>query len=130
MHSSVVEKLPVVDKTLPPDNFYLAKVPSSGQLPVVDKKIWDFYEFLLFAIFMTITLYSLISMTLCLIILGPKSSCYALIPRVTINYSLNRMANFWRIPLLQLIFLGKWSSCYAYYPCTEYHAPMHGCTHG
>ena len=38
MHSSVVEKLSVVDKTLPPDNFYLAKAPSSGQLSVVDKK--------------------------------------------------------------------------------------------
>ena len=38
MHSPVVEKLPVVDKTLPPDHFYLAKVPISGQFPVVDKK--------------------------------------------------------------------------------------------
>ena len=38
MHSSVVEKLSVVDKTLPPDNFYLTKAPSSGQLSVVDKK--------------------------------------------------------------------------------------------
>ena len=38
VHSPVVEKLPVVDKTLPPNNFYLAKVPSSGQFPVVDKK--------------------------------------------------------------------------------------------
>ena len=51
MHSSVVEKLSVVDKTLPPDNFYLAKAPSSGQLSVVDKKIWDFYEILLFAFY-------------------------------------------------------------------------------
>ena len=41
VHSPVVEKLPVVDKTLPPDHFYLAKAPSSGQLPVVDKKFWD-----------------------------------------------------------------------------------------
>ena len=41
MHSSVVEKPPVVDKTLPPDHFYFAKVPSSGQFPVVDKKFWD-----------------------------------------------------------------------------------------
>ena len=41
VHSPVVEKLPVVDKTLPPDHFYLAKVPSSGQFPVVDKKFWD-----------------------------------------------------------------------------------------
>ena len=49
VHSPIVEKLPVVDKTLPPDNFYLAKAPSSGQLSVVDKKIWDFYEILLFA---------------------------------------------------------------------------------
>ena len=38
VHSPVVEKLPVVDKTLPPNHFYLAKVPSSGQFPVVDKK--------------------------------------------------------------------------------------------
>ena len=38
MHSSVVEKLSVVDKTLPPDNFYLVKALSSGQLSVVDKK--------------------------------------------------------------------------------------------
>ena len=41
VHSPVVEKLPVVDKTLPPDHFYLAKAPSSGQFPVVDKKFWD-----------------------------------------------------------------------------------------
>ena len=41
VHSPVVEKLPVVDKTLPPNHFYLAKVPSSGQFPVVDKK-WEF----------------------------------------------------------------------------------------
>ena len=34
---------PVVDKNLPPDNFYLAKVPNSGQFPVADKKIWDIY---------------------------------------------------------------------------------------
>ena len=51
MHSPVVEKLPVVDKTLPPNHFYLAKVPSSGQFPVVDKKSWDFYEILLFPFF-------------------------------------------------------------------------------
>ena len=51
MHSSVVEKLSVVDKTLPPENFYLVKAPSSGQLSVVDKKIWDFYEILLFAFY-------------------------------------------------------------------------------
>ena len=38
MHSSVVEKLSVVDKTLPPDNFYLVKALSSGQPSVVDKK--------------------------------------------------------------------------------------------
>ena len=38
MHSSVVEKLSVVDKTLPPNNFYLVKAPSSGQPSVVDKK--------------------------------------------------------------------------------------------
>ena len=30
VHSPVVEKLPVVDKTLPPDHFYLAKVPNSA----------------------------------------------------------------------------------------------------
>ena len=30
-------------------NFYLAKAPSSGQISVVDKKIWDFYEIMLFA---------------------------------------------------------------------------------
>ena len=56
VHSPVVEKLPVVDKTLPPNHFYLVKVPSSGQFPVVDKKSWDsvtfccshFYENLLF----------------------------------------------------------------------------------
>ena len=48
VHSSVVEKLSVVDKTLPPNNFYLVKAPSSGKLSVVDKKIWDFYEILLF----------------------------------------------------------------------------------
>ena len=51
MHSSVVEKLSVVDKTLPPDNFYLVKAPISGQLSVVDKKIWDFYEILLFTFY-------------------------------------------------------------------------------
>ena len=38
VHSSVVEKLSVVDKTLPPDNFYLVKALSSGQPSVVDKK--------------------------------------------------------------------------------------------
>ena len=38
MHSSVVEKLSVVDKTLPPDNFYLVKALSSGQPSVVDNK--------------------------------------------------------------------------------------------
>ena len=48
VHSSVVEKLSV-DKTLPPDNFYLVKAPSSEQLSVVDKKNLDFYEILLFA---------------------------------------------------------------------------------
>ena len=40
---TVVEKLPEVHKTLPPDHFYLAKVPNSGQFPVADKKIWDIY---------------------------------------------------------------------------------------
>ena len=38
VHSLVVEKLSVVDKTLPPNNFYLVKAPSSGQPSVVDKK--------------------------------------------------------------------------------------------
>ena len=35
VHSPVVEKLPVVDKTLPPYKFYLVKVLSSGQFPVL-----------------------------------------------------------------------------------------------
>ena len=45
MHSPVVEKLLVVDKTLPPDHFYLAKAPSSGQFQVVDKKSGIYISF-------------------------------------------------------------------------------------
>ena len=42
VHSPVVEKLQVVDETLPPNHFYLVKAPSSGQFPIVNKKSWDF----------------------------------------------------------------------------------------
>ena len=61
-HSSVVEKLSVVDKTLPPDNFYLVNALSSGHLSEVDENL-NLRHYILMSTFPRVDFYLL---TFCL----------------------------------------------------------------